>query len=59
MKCVSRSAVMMGILMLVWNGNVNVSADMNQIQDLYGAGRISAMKGVQETLLKIVVALMQ
>ena len=31
----------------------------NLIQDLFGAGRISAMKNAQVTLLKIVEALMQ
>ena len=44
--------------MLVWNGNVNVSVDTNLIQDLFGAGRISAMKSAQVTLIKTVEALM-
>ena len=50
---------MMGIPMLAWNGNVNVSVETNLIQDLFGAGRISAMKGAQATQIKIVEALMQ
>ena len=50
---------MMGIPMLAWNGNVNVSVETNLIQDLFGAGRINAMKGAQATQIKIVEELMQ
>ena len=50
---------MMGIPMLAWNGNVNVSVETNLIQDLFGAGRIIAMKSAPVTRIKTVEAPMQ
>ena len=53
-KCVFQFVVMMDIPMLSWNGSVNVSGNINLIQGLLEAARISVTKNAQVTQIKTV-----